>query len=244
MMNFADTLVILNDDAPCEMLRKKYAQMLVPTVSVSSFKRNKLYKTYNNVFLYTYREYDFLWDLDDNILHKVQRCLNKSGALKLVLYISNAAGGDRKRHDEIAKRLRKECLYSGFVNISNQTSMAENGIIINVTAENPDFLSNEDDDDTNSSDGEAYENAEDNKKVVNRVCANCTCGKKTTGIKLDKVAINEKEVQYLTENAVSSCGNCYLGDAFRCASCPYKGLPAFQPGENVKLNLDVRQNEG
>jgi hypothetical protein len=68
-----------------------------------------------------------------------------------------------------------------------------------------------------------------------KACANCSCGRKELEEKIGK----EEAKKTLEEGGVrSSCGSCYLGDAYRCAGCPYRGQPAFKPGEKVTLDVD------
>ena len=65
-------------------------------------------------------------------------------------------------------------------------------------------------------------------------CDNCTCGRKE---ELQSSSSSNKPKSVPS----SSCGKCGMGDAFRCASCPYLGKPAFKAGEE-HLVLDLQDD--
>ncbi|KAI9030407.1 cytokine-induced anti-apoptosis inhibitor 1, Fe-S biogenesis-domain-containing protein [Hyaloraphidium curvatum] len=72
-----------------------------------------------------------------------------------------------------------------------------------------------------------------------KACKNCVCGRaEEEAAEAAVVTISSDEATGAVIGAKevkSSCGSCYLGDAFRCSTCPYLGMPAFEPGQKVEL---------
>jgi anamorsin len=85
-----------------------------------------------------------------------------------------------------------------------------------------------------------------------KACKDCTCGLKeleeaeNNAQKLPVILLGDDELDFTVQGKSSSCGNCSLGDAFRCSGCkflglvglivgPFIGMPAFKPGEEVRL---------
>ena len=87
-------------------------------------------------------------------------------------------------------------------------------------------------------------------KKRRRACKDCTCGlaerlaaedseqlaKADESLNVVRLEMGDlNELDFTTIGKTGSCGNCALGDAFRCAGCPFLGFPVFKPGQGVKL---------
>lgn len=148
------------------------------------------------------------------------------------------------------KVFERNLLFSGFIKVKklngDELNSSDSDFEIVIKAEKPSWKSEEgkvlvDDIDLEGSvpDIKNYVplgQGKESCKSKERACNNCNCGRadleKKIGIEAARKVYQEKVE---TGTARSSCGNCYLGDAFRCSGCPYKGMPAFKPGEKVSL---------
>ncbi|KAI9272476.1 cytokine-induced anti-apoptosis inhibitor 1, Fe-S biogenesis-domain-containing protein [Sporodiniella umbellata] len=85
-----------------------------------------------------------------------------------------------------------------------------------------------------------------------KACKNCTCGRaeeeleeQNQVVSLDLMDTTEDEIVSVdpTPKKTGGCGSCALGDAFRCSTCPYLGMPAFNAGEKITLGGMFAQDD-
>ncbi|KAH8740543.1 hypothetical protein FG386_002125 [Cryptosporidium ryanae] len=160
---------------------------------------------------------------------------------------------------QVMNNLEKNLLFSGFIKMKKQEGIIVNCSNLNteyelLMGEKPNWKPEEgkvmvkDIDLENSipdiSDYKQLGQGKESCKSKERACNNCNCGRaeleKEIGIEEARKVYQEKVER---GTARSSCGNCYLGDAFRCSGCPYKGMPAFKPGEKLELTGHNKNND-
>lgn len=94
--------------------------------------------------------------------------------------------------------------------------------------------------------------AADDCTTRKRACKNCVCGRAQLEAQqaaaADAAARGEAVKINLDDDASDrsglappsgGCGSCARGDAFRCASCPYLGKPAWNADADGKVKLDL-----
>ncbi|KAK8650721.1 hypothetical protein V6N13_140348 [Hibiscus sabdariffa] len=226
---------------------KRFDPLII--MQASSLARLPLDSSYVNLVIYIARSADFPVD---ELYAEIFRVLMPGGML--VVYGSSKSGTN-----EVMSAIERRLLLAGFSDGNHflLNSVAQSfGVkakkpswkigssfaIKKKTVKNP--LKIEMDDDSDLIDEDSLLTEEDLKKpqlplvgdcevgTTRKACKNCTCGRAEQEEKVQKLELTMDQLN----NPQSACGNCGLGDAFRCSTCPYKGLPPFKLGEKVSLS--------
>ncbi|KAL5747609.1 hypothetical protein ACOSQ2_024906 [Xanthoceras sorbifolium] len=197
----------------------------------------------------------------DQLLEEISRALKPGGTILIYKNLKS----DKEDANKVISSLERRLLLSGFLEaaplqlksvvaaeavhsfgVKGKKPSWKIGSSFAIKKVPPSFLKVQMDDDDDLIDEDTLLTEEDLKKPqlppvgdcevgsTRKACKNCICGRAEAEEKVQKL---EPTMDQLN-NPQSACGSCGLGDAFRCASCPYKGLPPFKLGEKVSLSAD------
>ncbi|XBI60079.1 hypothetical protein VPH35_041040 [Triticum aestivum] len=188
----------------------------------------------------------------DKLVAEISRVLKAGG---IVLVQSFTPSTDQKPNNYIERQL----LMGGFVEVQASATNSQDSVqSVTIKAKKPSWIMGssfplkkavkalpkiEIDDDDELIDEDSLLTEEDLKKpqlpvgdcevgATKKACKNCSCGRAEAEQKVEKLGLTAEQI----DNPVSACGSCGLGDAFRCSTCPYRGLAPFKLGEKVTLS--------
>ncbi|KAL9260341.1 Anamorsin-like protein [Drosera capensis] len=188
------------------------------------------------------------------LLEEISRILKPEGKILLKLGVETANAGK----DMTLSSLKMKLLVAGFLEPESVVTKSKESSSFGVKAKKPSWkigssfsikkvtksLPKIELDDSDLIDEDSLLTEEDLKKPqlpvvgdcevgsTRQACKNCTCGRAEAEEKVLKLGLTTDQLN----NPQSACGSCGLGDAFRCSTCPYKGLPPFKLGEKVSLS--------
>ncbi|EDO05458.1 Cytokine-induced anti-apoptosis inhibitor 1 family protein [Babesia bovis T2Bo] len=200
-----------------ELSKKDYDYMSISAV----FEYGNKPCTYDHVVLATDSTFCRTGSDASPLLEKLHEALTPNGTIVIILPHSNP-------NENVVK---KECMYTGFVELT----FFEHNNFKWIVGKRPNWapaqrsLTRGTLKVVSLDDYIPSAPAAESCDTKPRPCANCNCGR------AERVNTDAKESTVNADGPTSSCGKCYLGDAFRCANCPYRGMPAFAPGDKIRL---------
>ncbi|KAI3453888.1 hypothetical protein Pfo_010551 [Paulownia fortunei] len=184
----------------------------------------------------------------DQLLANISRVLKPGGTI--LLHLTSQSPQGQMRNSSLERKL----LLAGFLDVQSSGSQSfgmlakkpswKIGSSFSIKKTSQVLPKVQIDDDVDLIDEDSLLTEEDLKKPqlppvgdcevgsTRKACKNCTCGRAEEEEKVLKLGLSMDQLN----NPQSACGNCGLGDAFRCSTCPYKGLAPFKLGEKVTLS--------